>query len=141
MSKVCSRPGCKRGTRTNDLCLYHRPRTPIKARVRYIKSESNKARIARIQVRDEWFKQHPPNMYGLWECYLRGLSPTCWLGLNKSEIIRYGLEHKVPKVKSRSLKFEVSNLAAACPPCNKLKGSRTLEQLSDIYLDWHGPLE
>lgn len=30
MSKTCTYPSCNRGTRTHELCLYHRPRKAIK---------------------------------------------------------------------------------------------------------------
>lgn len=137
MGRVCDWLGCSARTTKGTLCFQHRPRTPLKTKRRYIKPESDKAREQRVRVREEWFKVNPPDFHGVaWYCYLNKLSPDCWVVMNEVQIMKHGLEHVTPKVKSRALKFEVSNLRAACPPCNKLKGSRTIEQCIRKYGWW-----
>lgn len=120
--------------------MYHRPRKAITTKTRWIKHESDKARSERLRIREEWFSTHPPDATEYqWYCYLDGLSEQCWTLMDREQIELYGLEHVVPKVKSRKLKFDVENLRVACPACNREKGSQTLEQLFSRYEYWGGP--
>lgn len=147
MSKVCQWEGCERGC-YGEFCLMHKPRKPIKSsgepikvRKRYIKHESDKSRQKRQATVIEWFRTNSPDAGdGFWYCYLDGLSEKCWFTMSADQITKYGLEHVTPKVKSRAKKFDVDNLAVACPPCNKMKASWTLEQLKERYPEWEGPL-
>lgn len=138
MGKTCSYQGCDRGC-YGEFCLSHKPRKAIVAKKRYIKPESDRAKSERLRVREEWFELNPPDATDdQWYCYLDGLSEQCWTLMDKEQIELHGLEHVTPKVKSRKLKFSVDNLRVACPPCNREKGSQTLEQLMMRYEYWGG---
>lgn len=146
MAKTCSYKDCDRGC-YGEFCLQHKPRKPlpaptkpIKVKRRYIKPESSKSRSERLRVREEWFELNPPDATeDQWYCYLDGLSEQCWTIMDREQIELHGLEHVVPKVRSRALKFSVENLRVACPPCNREKASQTLEQLLSRYEYWGGP--
>lgn len=100
---------------------------PNKAR-RPLKKESDKTKSRRTAVSRLWFELNPPDARGLWYCYLR-ISPDCPHKLTRSTIT---LEHVKSKVRYPELKFEVTNLKPACSPCNKLKGSLDVEELSQL---------
>lgn len=139
MAKTCSYTGCDRGC-YGDFCLQHKPRKPITAKKRYIKPESDKERSKRLKTAQRWYnsKHNKPDPYtGQWDCYLNGLSQNC---LGKVDEYTINLDHVIPKVKAPELKYFIKNLRAACQPCNKKKGSWTLDQLKERYPDWGGPL-
>lgn len=116
-------------------------RTVPKAKKRYIKPESDKAKERRLKVREEWFELNPPDAPdGRWYCYLDGLSEYgCWSVLSREQIEEHGLEHVISKARSRAKKFDVANLRAACPACNQVKRSWSVEELLGMYEHWGGP--
>lgn len=85
-----------------------------------IRRVSKKTAKKKSVVDKEWYALNPPDEFGRWLCYLR-ISPECEIYVNRSTI---NLEHKKSKVRHPELKYEVTNLGAACQPCNKLKGSK-----------------
>lgn len=76
-----------------------------------------------------WYKTNKPDNDGFYTCYLQ-ISSMCPIRLSKQSMTK---EHVMPKVKAPELKFEPSNIRPACKWCNKLKGSRTLEQLAQAF--------
>lgn len=93
--------------------MRHKPRKPIP-------KENKKTKQKRIQTTKEWFDKNPPDVYGRWTCYLQ-ISPDCYRKVNKHTI---NLEHTKSKVRHPELKYDVDKIKPACPPCNKMKGSR-----------------
>lgn len=75
-----------------------------------------------LKTRDTWFNRNPSEFY---DCYLR-ISPDCWGSMKKEHTT---LDHIKSRTRHPELRFTMSNLAPACYPCNKLKGSRDLEEL------------
>ncbi len=126
MSKPCK--WCKSTEHTQFLCR-QKPRTPIKRSSKPIAQESKKARAKRRKAAAIWFEQNPPDENGEWTCYLQ-ISYGCFKQLTRNTL---SLEHVKPKVKAPELKYEPSNIRPSCPPCNKLKGSQTLEVLVRRY--------
>lgn len=43
------------------------------------------------------------------------------------------LEHVEAKVRSPEKVFDVTNIKPACSWCNAIKGSKSLEELSEVY--------
>lgn len=84
-----------------------------------IRAVSKKTAQKRRDVSKEWYDLNPPDENGLWPCYLR-IAPNCERFVNRQTI---NLEHKKSKVRHPELRYVVSNIGAACQPCNKLKGS------------------
>lgn len=109
------------GTDHTSLMCLHKPRRPIA-------NESAATKSKRTAVSRLWYELNPPDAKGLWYCYLR-ISPECPVVLTRSTIT---LEHVKSKVRHPELKYEVTNLKAACSPCNKLKGSLDIEELSQL---------
>lgn len=94
-----------------------------------IEPESRMAKKQRISTATRWFRQNPPDQDGYWYCYLR-ISSMCPVKLTRRLVT---LEHVYPKVKRPDLKYNTRNIKPACPFCNKLKGSRTVQQLSKAF--------
>lgn len=94
-----------------------------------IAPESNMARTQRIRTANRWFKENPPDENGYWYCYLQ-ISVSCPYKLTRRLV---QLEHVYPKVKRPDLKYNTRNIKPACPFCNKLKGSRTVDQLARSF--------
>lgn len=90
-----------------------------------IKPESDKARTKRMITNRIWRKNNPPDADGYYTCYLQ-ISSMCTKRMTPRSVTR---EHVQPKVKAPHLKYNPDNLRPACSWCNKLKGSKTLEQL------------
>lgn len=84
-------------------------------------------RIAKqwAQTRKEWVDNNPPDASGQWECYLQ-MSPDC---LKRITLDTLNVEHMESRARRPDLRFEQSNLAPACGPCNELKGSRSAAEL------------
>lgn len=101
-----------------SLMCFNKPR-------RRIKPISDKNKLKEQQTKREWFELNPPNEKGLWYCYLR-ISPLCPWVLTRSTIT---LEHVRSRARHPELKFDVTNLKPACTQCNKLKGSRDVDEL------------
>jgi 5-methylcytosine-specific restriction endonuclease McrA len=70
-----------------------------------------------IRFRTEWFKNNPQDRY---QCYICGdmLLP------NETQ-----LDHIASRARHPELRFIESNLAPVCHRCNRLKGSRDLEEV------------
>lgn len=115
-NKYCD--GC--GVTHSTIMCFNKPR-------RAIKKEADKTRDKRTEVSRLWFELNPPDSRGVWYCYLR-ISPQCHIKLTRSTI---RLEHVKSKVRYPELKYEVTNLKEACDPCNKMKGSRDLEEIPE----------
>jgi 5-methylcytosine-specific restriction endonuclease McrA len=94
-----------------------------------LRTESPKAKAKRVETSNLWYELNPPDNRGNWRCYLR-ISPDCPKYVNRATI---NLEHVLPRVKYRELKYDVANIRPACRSCNKLKGPWTLEQLAETY--------
>lgn len=100
------------------------PKKPIITR-QPIPQESKKTNAKRVKTANQWFRENPPDETNHWECYLQ-ISVLCPKRLSRGLLT---LEHVRPKVKNPELRFVVSNIKPSCSFCNRLKGSRTLEQL------------
>jgi 5-methylcytosine-specific restriction endonuclease McrA len=99
---------------TKSVCFKkpQKPRTPIR-------KVSKKTAKRKRETDKEWYDNNLPNENGQWPCYLR-IAPDCELWVDKHTI---NLEHKKSKARHPGMKFDSSNLGAACQPCNKMKGS------------------
>lgn len=113
MGKVCK--NCGMNGHSATFCWAH-PKTPLKRRtLRRLGKYGKKW----LKARADWFKENPSEFY---TCYLCGdrLTPK---------------ETTLDHIKSRSrhpeLRYEFSNLAPCCWRCNRLKGSRDLEELEE----------
>lgn len=107
----------------------------VKYKKRTIAFESTKAKTSRQATKKEWHRHNPHDENGEWACYLQ-LSPNCYKKVNYDTL---NYEHVIPKVKAPELRYDHTNIKASCQPCNKMKGSQTLEQLKDKYPDWRLP--
>lgn len=83
-----------------------------------------------LHTRQDWVYKHG-GIYATWECYLR-ISPMCLRILNINTL---ALDHIKPKGTNRELRHDLNNLKPSCAPCNGLKGSSSLEYLSEKYPD------
>ena|ERR1019366_3790055 len=106
-----------------------KPNKAIKQASTPIRKESVKSRGRRIETANKWFKKNPPDEDGHWICYLQ-ISSLCPVKLDRGML---SLEHVEPKVKRPDLKYNTDNIRPSCSFCNKMKGSRTLEQLARIW--------
>lgn len=102
---------------------------PLPRPARQIAPESKKAYRARVATYKSWMKANPSDEHGYWTCYLH-ISQLCPVRLTRSMLT---LEHVQPKVKRPDLKYDIGNIRPSCKFCNKLKGSRTPEQLAKIW--------
>lgn len=91
--------------------------------------ESKKSQQKRKQTAARWFENNPPDEDGYWDCYLQ-ISDYCHKRVNRPMIT---LEHCYPKFKYPELKHVQENIKPSCAFCNKLKGSKTLQQLARIF--------
>lgn len=91
-----------------------------------LRKESIKSRSKRLEVRELWFELNPPDKHGMWTCYLQ-ISPDCPKRLSEGMV---NLEHVKPRSKNPELKYDVSNIKAACLRCNGAKGSRSIAGLA-----------
>lgn len=94
-----------------------------------IKPESDKYKERKRLTNVKWRKANPPDENGYWYCYLR-ISDRCPYRLTEETVRR---EHVIPRVKAPELTFDENNIRPACSYCNGLKGSRTIEQLSEDF--------
>lgn len=103
---------------------FKRPQKPI-----VVESATHKAK--RRACRKRWLrmKSNQPDENGNWACYL-GIAPDCHVHINIDTI---SLEHVRAKVRSPKLRYCARAIKAACPPCNKLKGSWSIQQLAETY--------
>ena len=81
-----------------------------------------------IDTKYGWFEQNPPDRDGYWNCYL-AISPYCKKRVNRRNI---NLEHVRSRARYPEFKYDIDNLRPACSPCNKLKGSRDLEEIDMV---------
>lgn len=126
MNKNCSI--CNNPYHSQTFCS-QKPRKPIKTARRPIAQESIKSKNKRLETARKWLKQNPPDENGYWTCYLQ-ISDMCPKQLTKELLVR---EHVIPKVKAPHLKYDIDNIRPACTWCNRLKDSRTLEDLAKIW--------
>ena len=119
MAQTCNKCG-KRSY--SKLCFRHKPKAKIK-RV------SDKKALKNNLLRKKWYKKNPPDQFERWECYLQ-ISEYCPVRLTKGMLT---LEHVEAKVRSPEKVYDVRNIKPACSYCNKLKGSKSLEELSVTY--------
>lgn len=87
------------------------------------------AKKQRIRTANAWFKANPADENGFWYCYLQ-ISISCPYKLTRRLVT---LEHVYAKVRRPDLKYNVRNIKPACPFCNKLKGSRTVQELAKSF--------
>lgn len=102
--------------------MFHKPRKPLA-------KESPKTRRLRRYTANDWFRLNPPDENGEWECWLQ-ISTLC-----PKQVIRetITLEHVYPKVRYPELKFAVENIKPSCSFCNKMKSSKTPEDLARAF--------
>lgn len=108
---------CGSDKHTSLMC-FNKPR-------RRMKPISEKTALREQQTKRHWFELNPPNEKGVWFCYLR-IHPFCPYKLTRSTI---RLEHVKSRARHPELKFDVTNLKPACDWCNRLKGSRDIDEL------------
>lgn len=115
-----NQPICKHCGKTDhySLMCFNRPR-------KLIKPKSDKYYQQEMDTKWAWFKLNPPDHNGYWDCYLC-ISENCPYRINRDTLV---LEHVKPKVRYPKLRFVVSNIKPSCRFCNKIKGSRELEEL------------
>lgn len=120
MSHIKSNPGtlCKSKWHTKAFCT-RKPKKPIKP----------KRDTKWSETRGQWFKDNPPNLNGVYICYLQ-ISELCPKRLTPG---RTTLDHIVPRGRGKQYKYDVNNLRPSCFACNSLKGSQTLETLAKTY--------
>lgn len=128
MGKTCQYTGCKRGC-YGSFCILHKRKKRLPVTRIKIKQESDKAKAKRLATKRKWLRQNPPNQFGQWECYLK-ISKYC---LGTMDITTLTLEHVEPKVKAPEKKYDIKNIKPSCSWCNKMKGSQSLEKLSETY--------
>lgn len=79
-----------------------------------------------IITRETWFRKNPPEyMDAYYKCYLN-ISDKC-PGYMPPE--RTTLDHIKSRSRHPELRYTMSNLAPSCYPCNRMKGSKDLEDL------------
>ncbi len=130
-SKPCSLCGSPYHTQTFCRMKPHKPlkRSDIKRSQKPLAVESPKSRTKRIRTYKKWMATNPPDSTGHWECYLQ-ISSLCPRMLTRDMLT---LEHVMPKVKAPELKYEIANIRPSCAFCNKMKGSRTLDELVKLW--------
>ena len=104
-------------THTSLMCL-RKPR-------HFMRTVSEKTLDRRGQTKREWLRLNPPDERGTWTCYLQ-ISSACPIKLTASTL---NLEHVKSKARYPELRYDLNNIKPACSPCNKLKGSRDVEEL------------
>src|SRR3990167_1544243 len=107
-----------------DSTLHYSIQCFLKPR-RPLKPISDKTLSKKQECDRAWYAANPPDSKGLWYCYLN-ITPECPIKLTRSTIT---LEHVRSKVRALELKYDITNLKPACSPCNKLKGSRDVDEL------------
>lgn len=110
---------CKAYVNHTSIMCWKKPRNPIK-------QESDKARLKRRNTANSWFALNPPDEDGWWYCYLR-ISSLCLKRMTRDTVT---LEHVKPKSSRPELKYRADNIKPACGPCNRMKGSQSLERLT-----------
>lgn len=96
-----------------------------------IKAKRNPRKIGKygkqwLITRAAWFERNPAEHY---ECYLK-ISPYCLGVMTQKETT---LDHIESRTRHPELRFTLDNLAPSCAPCNELKGSKSLEQVKELY--------
>lgn len=114
---------------TAFLCKY-KPNATFKTTKYRMRPESPKSRRRRLKMAQEWFRGNPPDANGNWECYLQ-ISTLCPKKLNRTTIT---LEHVHAKVRRPDLKYVSANLKPSCSFCNKMKGSRSVQELAKTFI-------
>lgn len=117
------------GTDHTSLMCFNKPRVPdARLKNRQLQYRIGKEDAEDVAFRSGW-KQSIANHTGMYPCYLK-ISPLCpgWLTMDQVT-----LEHKNPKSRFPEQRRDRKNAGIACEPCNKLKGTRTLEELQRIY--------
>jgi 5-methylcytosine-specific restriction endonuclease McrA len=112
---------------TAFLC-YQRRKTDHLKRSK-LRPESKASNTKRAILRNTFFANNPPDDKGGYTCYLQ-ISPACPKWLAKEDVT---LEHMRTRARHPELKYEVSNIAVSCQPCNKLKGHLDIDQLVEMY--------
>lgn len=123
MSKRCRY--CESIDHTQFYCRL-KPRAAIRAK----KSPKKIGKYGKqwLITRAQWFEDNPAECY---KCYLR-ISPECQ-GTMKQKFTT--LDHIKSRSRHPELRFVQNNLAPCCGPCNELKGSKDLEQITEGLLD------
>lgn len=109
--------------------MYHKPKKMLNRSTRPIKTESDSARRKRIATYKKWIIANPGDENETWTCYLQ-ISVLCPKTLTRPQLT---LEHVKSKVRHPDLRYDPDNIRASCSFCNKLKGSRELEELARIW--------
>lgn len=106
---------CGKTTHTSLMC-FEKPRKTFK--------QIGPVAAKWIEARKLWVKNNPPDANGYWYCYLK--LPGCHVRMKYEELT---VDHIKSRTRAPEQRYEQSNLAPACANCNKLKGSRDLEEL------------
>lgn len=120
----CGRPG-----HSSTFC-WSRPKSAIRKTEKRIKPQSDKTKFLEGKMRAIWYRDNLPDKDGRWECWLQ-ISTFCPKRVNLEQMT---LEHVYPKNKYPGLKYEPLNIKPACAFCNKLKGSKTPQQLAKVFV-------
>lgn len=73
-----------------------------------------------LETRNEWIQKNT-NTLGVFNCYICGVLLT---------LETLTLDHKHSRSRRPDLRFDLTNLAPCCKPCNEWKGSREFHQAS-----------
>jgi hypothetical protein len=110
--------------------MYHKPRkpiavrTPLKRPTKPIRREAVKTRQKRIDTTAACYAANPPDPNGHWHCYI-SKHPLCPKILTRKTIV---LEHNLSKVRRKDLRYDITNIFAACGYDNAAKGSLSAEE-------------
>lgn len=108
---------CGGETHTSLKC-FNKPRK----RIHPISSDTY---FKRKKLRIKWFELNTPDENGEWACYLQ-ISPLCPKKITYSTI---NLEHVKSKARYPELRYDLDNIKPACSECNRIKGSRDVDEL------------
>lgn len=112
----------------ND-CFYKKHSARRRMPQKRIRKESQKSYISRKETEAAWLLANPPDINGEWICYLN-ISPRCPMRLTAETLVH---EHVKSKIRHPELKYDITNIMAACEFCNAIKGSLDLEDLVGEY--------
>lgn len=78
-------------------------------------------------TRATWIRKNPPPIDGkYWECYLQ-IHEWCPVRIDVAHLT---LDHVVSRTRDPKKRFAQDNLKPACIHCNGMKGSRSVEQVT-----------
>lgn len=128
IQRLCLTNNCGRKAQDGKHCFFHRPRKPLKPG-KPMRKEAVKTRQKREATNRQWDAENPPDKNGQWECYLL-ISPYCHIWVDKKTLNR---EHTLSKARHPEEKYNPKKIKPGCPPCNKLKGSRSETEVKKMF--------